>query len=100
MDTLFTVIGSAFAGGFLSTLFGKFFMSKKEKKDYELTLIATLGSQVERLAKKYDEVEKELIEYKQKYDSLLLNHNELKGKHEALKKEITELKKTHPNFQS
>jgi len=99
MNTFYTIIGAALAGGFLTTFFGKFFMSKKEQKDYELQLIATLGSQVERLQKKLDEVQSEQSFYKENYESLLQNHNELKSKYEALKREITELKKTHPNFQ-
>jgi chromosome segregation ATPase len=106
-NTAITIIGSALAGGIFQQIYSHFFISRKEKKEYDLQIIELINKdreimhgELERLREQFNISQSQYEELQREHRELQREHNELRHKHDALKKEITELKKTHPNFMS
>jgi predicted nuclease with TOPRIM domain len=86
------IIAAALSGGVLTLIFSRFFMTKKEEKDYVLQLVATLSEQVERQQKQYDTMQKDFVQLQQNYNHLQQEYNQLQAKYNQLKQEFNNLK--------
>jgi flagellar capping protein FliD len=92
-DLLIQLFVAVISGGFITKLFDRLFMSKKDTKSYEIILIETLQKEIERLNHKVQELERD---YREKYDPLAKAHNELIAKYNALIEEYKQYKQQHP----
>ena len=83
---------AAFSGGTLTFAFSKFFMTKKEEKDYALELLKVINNDREIMQEKMNVMQTSMNKLQSEYNELLKEHNGLQVKYNQLKTEFNKLK--------
>lgn len=87
-----SLIISSLAGGVSTLIFQRFFMSKKEEKDYALELLKVVNSDREMLNNKIDKMQVQMEKLQKEYNELLQEYNHLQQKYNQLKHDFNRMK--------